>query len=324
MKKSFWSNKKVFITGYEGFLGSWLTKTLLQRGAKIIGLDILTHREKTILTGQDLAQIKIINGSVENLSLMQKIIRTQRVEFIFHLAAQALVGKVLARPVKAFSTNIRGTWNILEAVRQSRCVQAIIVASSDKAYGSTNKLPYKENFSLAGCHPYDVSKSCADLLSYTYFHTYALPACVIRCGNIFGPGDFNFSRIIPDTIRCALEGKTLLVRSDGTFTRDYIYVEDVVAGYLRLASKMTTQHNLYGEAFNFSNGRPLSVLELVKIIYRACQREPDYKILNRALYEIRDQYLSAKKARHMLGWRPKYTLDKALLKTISWYRKIIP
>ncbi len=263
MKNNFWKNKKVLITGYEGFLGSQLTSTLLNYGAKIWGLDIITHRKHTVLSGEELKKINIIRGSVTNFSLVSKIIRENKIEYIFHLAAEALVDECLKNPVRGFSSNIKGTWNVLEAARNNNTIKAIVIASSDKAYGSHKELPYKEGAPLRGNHPYDVSKSCADLIAYTYYHTYNLPVCVTRCGNIFGPGDFNFSRIIPDAIRSAIKGRTLIIRSDGKFTRDYIHVDDIVNGYILLAQKMQ-KLKLFGEAFNFSDEKPISVLKLVK------------------------------------------------------------
>lgn len=319
MDFKFWKNKNVLITGYEGFLGSHLTKALLDLKANICGLDILVRRKQTILSKKDLDKINIIKGSVENFLLVSKIIRENKIEIIFHLAAKSLVNQGLKKPIKTFSTNIRGTWNILEVSRDSDAVKAIIVASSDKAYGNQKNLPYKETFPLCGDHPYDVSKSCADLISYTYYHTYDLPVTITRCGNVFGPGDFNFSRIIPDTIRCALSGKTLLIRSNGKFIRDYIFVDDIINGYIGLAEKLQ-KLKLAGEAFNFSNEDPIIVIELVEKIYQIVGRRPNYRILNEARYEIEHQYLSSKKARRILGWRPKYTLDEGLKKTIKWYK----
>ncbi len=322
MRNEFWENKRVFITGYEGFLGSWLARTLLAQKANIIGLDILTRRKKTILSRKELARIKIIKGSVENFSLISKIVKENKVEFIFHLAAKSLVGYCLDNPLKGFSTNIKGTWNILEACRGKdlKFLKGIIIASSDKAYGSHKNLPYKESFSLAGIHPYDVSKSCADLLANTYFYTYKLPLCVTRCGNVFGPGDFNFSRVIPDTIRTSIKDKRLLIRSNGKYVRDYIYVKDVIGGYLTLGEAMIKSRVL-GESFNFSNERPLSVLEVVKLIYRLMDKKPNYEVLNHARYEIKRQYLSSGKAKRLLGWKPRSALEDGLRETIAWYRE---
>jgi len=321
MKNSYWKDKRVLITGYEGFLGSNLTKALLGFKARVWGLDIETRRHDTILK-DDFGKMKIIRGSVEDYNLLLRIIKTNKIEIIFHLAATSLVGEALKKPFQSFSTNIRGTWNILEAARNSKSVKTIIVASSDKAYGIQKKLPYRENSPLIGVHPYDVSKSCADLIAYTYFHTYGLPVSVTRCGNIFGPGDFNFSRIVPDAIRSIVFNKKLLIRSDGKFIRDYIYVDDIVSGYLKIAESMKKK-KLAGEAFNFSNEFPISVLQLVKMIYKACGRSPNYRILNQARYEIKEQYLCAGKARRILGWEPKYSLDKGLKLTLDWYKEYL-
>lgn len=322
MDTKFWIRKNVLITGYEGFLGSHLTKALLDLKANIYGLDILIRRKRTILSIEDLDKIHIIKGSVEDFLLLSKIIKKDKIEIIFHLAANPLVGQGLQRPMRTFSTNIRGTWNILEASRNNNSVKAIIIASSDKAYGSHKNLPYREDIPLKGIHPYDVSKTCADLLAYTYFYTYGLPVAITRCGNIFGPGDFNFSRIIPDAVRCALANKVLLIRSDGKFTRDYIYVDDIVNGYLVLAQNLK-RPNLAGEAFNFSDENPITVIELVKRIYKLLGKKPNYRILNQANFEIRHQYLSSAKARRVLHWKPKVTLDEGLRRTIAWYRTLL-
>lgn len=323
VNKRFWHGRKILITGYEGFLGSWLTKALLSYNADIIGLDILTGRKETILTRAELKKMKVVTGSVEDYSLLAKLIQNQKIEYIFHLAAQSIVGISNEEPLHTFHTNIAGTWNVLETSRKNNRVKSIIIASSDKAYGIHNKLPYREDYSfLRGSHPYDVSKSCADLIAYTYYNTYRLPVCVTRCGNIYGPGDFHFSRIIPDTIRCAILKKELIIRSDGTFTRDYIYIKDIVDGYLLLAQKMNTGKFL-GEAFNFSNERPMSVLGLVKKIESLSGgNKLQIKIIDEAKHEIRHQYLSARKAKDKLGWKPSYNLECGLKETINWYRTL--
>lgn len=314
----FWKHKRVLVTGYEGFLGSHLTKTLIDSGAKVVGLDIKTRRKHTILK-DDFEKLIIINGSVENFNLLSKILNKYKIDYVFHLAAAALVGESLLDPLVAFSTNIKGTWNCLEACRKYKKIKGVIVASSDKAYGEKNKLPYQEDASLNGNHPYDASKSCADMLAYTYFNTYGLPVCITRSGNIFGPGDFNFSRIIPDAIKSIVLNKVLQVRSNGKFTRDYVYVKDIVAAYLLLAQKMQDP-KLYGEAFNFSNESPLDVIELLKLISKIAKKKINYKILNQAQFEIKHQYLCASKARKVLGWEPKYSLKQGLKDTINWYQ----
>ncbi len=322
MNDKFWRGRRVLISGFEGFLGSHLTCRLLHNHARVVGLDIKTYRPDTIISDKERSKMMTIKGNVQNMPLLSSIIKKEKIEFVFHLAAEALVGKCFDNPLRAFSTNIKGTWSILEAARHNKSVKAIIVASSDKAYGDQIKLPLKESFPLVGRHPYDVSKSCADLLAYTYFHSYGLPVCVTRCGNIFGPGDFNFSRIIPDSIKSALKNKPLFIRSDGKFIRDYIYIQDIVDGYLILAKKMVTS-KIRGESFNFSNENPKSVLAIVRLIYRLMKKKANYEILNLAKYEIKKQYLCSKKARSILGWKPNFSLEEGLKQTICWYRQLL-
>lgn len=319
MNKNFWINKRVLITGFEGFLGSNLTKALLTTKAKVVGLDIKTNRKETILCLADYKKIKVYKGSVTNYKLLQKILHNNSINFIFHLAAEAIVSTGQQKPLKAFESNIKGTWTVLEAARQYGKIEGLVIASSDKAYGSHKKLPYREDTPLIANHPYDVSKSCADLIAHTYAHTYGLPVAITRCGNIFGPGDFNFSRIIPDAIKCALSGKVLLIRSNGKFTRDYIYVDDIVNGYIILAEKLN-KLRLSGEAFNFSDECPLTVLEVIKEISKISLNKIDYKILNIAKYEIKQQFLNSQKTKNFLKWQPRYTFRKGLNKTIDWFK----
>ncbi|MDD5618480.1 MAG: GDP-mannose 4,6-dehydratase [Candidatus Omnitrophica bacterium] len=316
-KNKYWKNKRVLITGYEGFLGSNLAKFLLIRDARIVGIDKVRNRPESVLAGlrDGMACIK---NDISDLNMVNKMINKYKPQVIFHIAAEAIVGEANKDPVKAFKSNIEGTWNILEASRGRKFIEAIVVASSDKAYGSHKVLPYKEDAPLKGSHPYDVSKSCADLICYAYWNTYRVPVCVTRCGNIYGPGDFNYSRVVPDAIRCAIQDKQFKIRSDGKFTRDYVYVEDIVNGYITLAEKMK-KLKLYGEAFNFSDENPITVIEMVKKIYHLSEQKPDYKILNSAKYEIKHQYLCSKKARKVLSWKPEYSLDEGLKKTLKWY-----
>jgi len=318
-KNKYWRNKKVLITGFEGFLGSNLTKTLIGYGAEVRGIDKVKNRPGSVLEGLR-NKIVSIKGDISNIRLIMNIINKYKPQVIFHLAAEAIVGECNKNPIKTFKSNIEGTWNVLEASRDEKFIEAIVVASSDKAYGSHKILPYKEDASLKGNHPYDASKSCADLICYTYWNTYKVPVCVTRCGNIYGPGDFNFSRVVPDAICCALKGKQFIIRSDGKFTRDYVYVEDIVNGYIALAEKMK-KLKLYGEAFNFSDENPITVIEMVKKIYNLTGKKPDYKILNQAKYEIKHQYLCSMKARKILDWKPEHTLDEGLKRAIKWYEK---
>jgi len=318
----FWKNKKVLITGFEGFLGSHLAKAILQTEAKVVGLDIKTLRKETILCRQDYKKMVVYKGSVANRNLVRNVLDKHSINVIFHLAAEAIVSRSHKNPLNTFESNIAGTWEVLEAARRQGNVQAIVVASSDKAYGAHQKLPYREDAPLIANHPYDVSKSCADLIAHTYFHTYGLPIAITRCGNIYGPGDFNFSRLIPDAFRCILSGKTLKVRSDGKFVRDYVYVNDIVSGYIRIA-ELLSRRKLSGEAFNLSDEKPITVVKLLQEISKInrCGNALKYKIMNTAKYEIRKQYLSAAKARRVLGWKPGYSLKEGLKQTAFWYAK---
>ncbi len=318
MNKAFWNRKNVLVTGSEGFLGSNLTLALVNGGARVTGLDIRTNRRHSLLGKTDYGRFRLIRGSVANLGLVKRILADSEPEVIFHLGAEAIVGVCNREPLRAYKSNIEGTWNVLEASRLSGKAKAIVAASSDKAYGIHKVLPYREDAALKGTHPYDVSKSCADLICHTYFNTYGLPVAVTRCGNIYGPGDFNYSRLIPDAVRCALSGKTFQVRSDGKFTRDYVFVDDIVNGYVLLAEQLEKK-KLAGEAFNFSDENPITVLEFLDSLYKALGKEPDYKVLNIAKNEIKHQYLASGKARRVLGWEPRHSLQSGLRKTVKWY-----
>lgn len=316
---NFWQNRSVFITGCTGLLGSWLTKTLLDRGANIVGLirDNVPNSNLYRFRLED--KINSVRGALEDYSILERCLNEYEVDTVFHLGAQAIVGVANRNPLSTFETNIKGTWNILEACRRNSKVKRIVVASSDKAYGQHEQLPYKEDFPLHGMHPYDVSKSCTDLIAYTYYNTYKLPVCVTRCGNIYGGGDLNFNRIIPGTIQSVLSGKPPVIRSDGSFVRDYIYVQDIVYAYLVLAEKMDNL-NIQGEAFNFSNEHPVSVTEIVQAILKVMKREDLAPvIMNEATNEIKYQYLTSEKARTILNWKPQYTLDQGLMDTLHWY-----
>lgn len=274
--------------------------------------------QSNLYQGEHIKKMNIVRGSLEDLAVIERALGEYEIDTVFHLAAQAIVGVANRNPISTFEANILGTWNILEACRKHPLIKRVIVASSDKAYGDQENLPYDENMPLQGKHPYDVSKSCADLISHTYFHTYGLPVCITRCGNLYGGGDLNFNRIIPQTIQLVLNGEAPEIRSDGTFVRDYFYIEDAVQAYLLLAEKME-ENNLAGEAFNFSNEIQLTVLELVEKILKKMNSNLKPKVLNQGSNEIKHQYLSAEKARKLLNWTPAYTIDEGLEKTIEWY-----
>ncbi|UZD74870.1 GDP-mannose 4,6-dehydratase [Bacillus siamensis] len=316
---SFWKNKNVFVTGCTGLLGSCLVKELIDQGANVTGLVRDTVLKSNLYQGEQVKQMNIVQGALEDLDVIERALGEYEIDTVFHLAAQAIVGVANRNPISTFEANILGTWNILEACRRHPLIKRVIVASSDKAYGDQPALPYDENMPLQGKHPYDVSKSCADLISHTYFNTYGLPVCITRCGNLYGGGDLNFNRIIPQTIQLVLNGEAPEIRSDGTFIRDYFYIEDAVEAYLLLAEKME-ELNLAGEAFNFSNEIQLTVLELVKKILKAMDSDLKPKVLNQGSHEIKHQYLSAEKARKLLNWTPAHTIDEGLEKTIEWYK----
>jgi CDP-glucose 4,6-dehydratase len=268
-------------------------------------------------------QVNTVRGDVSDRDLIERALGEYEVEVVFHLAAQTIVGVANRNPVSTLATNIGGTWNALEACRRSPKVSSIVVASSDKAYGDQEHLPYDETMPLQGRHPYDVSKSCADLIAQTYAATYDLPVAITRCGNFYGGGDLNWSRVVPGTIRSLLRGERPVIRSDGNFVRDYFYIEDGAAAYMLLAERLASDPALRGQAFNFSNESQISVLELVELILRKMKSPLRPEILNQASHEIRHQFLSAERARTVLNWRPKFTLDTGLDRTLAWYREFL-
>jgi len=315
----FWRDRSVLITGCTGLLGSWLTAELVQRGAMVTGLVRDLVPRSRLYTDRSHEKINVVRGSIEDLAILERSIAEYEVDTVFHLAAQTIVGVANRDPLGTFEANIKGTWNILEACRRVGRVSRIVVASSDKAYGDCEILPYDETTPLQGEHPYDVSKSCADLICRAYYTSYQLPVCITRCGNFYGGGDLNFNRLVPDTIRSALAEKPLLIRSDGTYIRDYFYAKDGALAYLHLAEQMH-RPEILGEAFNFSNELQISVVEMVqKILLIMGKSELQPVILNQATNEIKHQYLSAAKARKLLNWEPKYTLELGLQETIDWY-----
>ena len=316
----FWQDRRVLVTGCAGLVGSATVRELVSRGAHVVGLvRDQVARSELVRSGLD-RRIDLVRGAVEDETLLRRIVAEYEIETVIHLAAQTIVGVANRSPMSTFETNIKGTWCLLEAVRQSGRQPQVIVASSDKAYGEQSELPYTESAPLAGRHPYDASKSCADILALTYHHTYRLPVCVTRCGNFFGGGDLNFNRIVPGTIRSVLRGERPLIRSDGSYVRDYFYVKDGAAAYLHLAECMARQQEVAGHAFNFSTEIQVSVLELVGLILRLMGSRLQPDVRNEATNEIRHQYLSAAKARSMLGWRPGCSLETGLVETIAWYR----
>ena len=316
---TFWRDRPVFVTGGTGLVGSWLVRRLLEQGADVVCLVRDWVPQSELIRGQLLEHVKIVRGDVCDEPLLERALGEYEIATVIHLAAQTIVGIANRNPLSTFATNIQGTWSLLEACRRSPTVKQIVVASSDKAYGDQPVLPYDETTPLQGQHPYDVSKSCADLIAHTYAKTYGLPVCITRCGNFYGGGDLNWNRIVPGTIRSIVRGERPVIRSDGRFVRDYFYVEDGAAAYMLLAERMAARPELWGEAFNFSNELQITVLDLAQRILALMRSSLELDIRNEANNEIIHQYLSARKAREMLAWEPLYTLESALERTIAWY-----
>lgn len=319
-EKTFWEDRNILVTGCTGLLGSWLTESLVSMKANVIGLVRDSVPKSKFYESKLFNNIVTVRGEIENYSLLERVINEYEINTVFHLAAQTIVTIANRNPISTFKSNIEGTWNILEACRKSELISRIIVASSDKAYGDQPILPYDEKTPLEGRHPYDVSKSCADLICRSYFETYKLPVCVTRCGNFYGGGDLNFNRIIPGTIKSIFYQKRPLIRSNGSPLRDYFYVLDGVDAYILLAEKMENK-DIHGESFNFSTEQPYSVLDVVQKIIDLMGGSLKPELLNQSTNEIQDQYLSSKKAKKLLNWDSKFKLDNGLKETINWYTK---
>lgn len=319
-----WRDRTVFVTGATGLVGSWLVRALVDAGARVVTLVLDHDPQSELLRSGTIARTTVVNGRLEELSDLERAIAGNDVDTVFHLGAQTLVGTALRDPLGTMEANVRGTWNLLEACRrQAGTVKRVVVASSDKAYGDVDVLPYTEDTPLHGRHPYDVSKSCTDLLAQTWHHTYGTPVVIARCGNIYGGGDLNWSRLVPGTIRSLHRGERPIVRSDGKFLRDYVYVQDAVAAYLTMAEALD-RPGVAGAGFNFGPGRPHPVMDVIAAIARKMEREELTPIVrNEARAEIRDQYLDSTRATELLGWKPRWDLDAGLGPTIAWYRNFL-
>lgn len=320
---TFWRDRPVFVTGATGLLGGWLVRRLLEQGADIVCLVRDWVPQSELVCARLIDRVKIVRGDLRDREVLERTLAEYEIDSVFHLAAQTIVGIANGNPISTFESNIQGTWNVLEACRRSPKVRAIVVASSDKAYGEQKQLPYTEDCPLQGRHPYDASKSCADLIAQTYAATYGLPVAITRCGNFYGGGDLNWNRIVPGAIRSVLRGERPVIRSDGQFVRDYFYVEDGAAAYMLLAEKLRGSPEFAGSAFNFSNEAQVTVLELVERILTRMGSALVPDVRNEASNEIRRQYLCAERARRLLNWAPLFTLDQGLERTIHWYREFL-
>jgi len=320
LNRAFWIDRPTFVTGGTGLVGSWLVKRLLESGADVVCLVRDWVPQSELVRTGNVERVKVVRGDIRDREILERALGEFEIDTVIHLAAQTIVTIANRNPISTFETNIAGTWNVLEACRRSPRVKQVVMASSDKAYGDQEILPYDEDTPLQGQHPYDVSKSAADLIANTYAKSFDLPVIITRCGNFYGGGDLNWNRIIPGTIRSVLRGQRPIIRSDGEYIRDYFYVEDGAAAYMLLAEQLASRSELKGQAFNFSNEIQVSVRAIVDQILKTMKSDLTPEIRNEANNEIRHQYLSAEKARRDLGWKPKFTLESGLQKTIDWYK----
>jgi len=320
LNHAFWLDRPTFVTGGTGLVGSWLIQRLMDVGADVVCLVRDWVPQSEAVRRGNLERVKIVRGDIRDREVLERTLGEFEIDTVIHLAAQTIVTIANRNPISTFETNIAGTWNVLEACRRSPRVKQIVVASSDKAYGDQEVLPYDENTPLQGQHPYDVSKSAADLIAYTYAKSFDLPLAITRCGNFYGGGDLNWNRIIPGTIRSVLRGQRPVIRSDGEYIRDYFYVEDGAAAYMLLAEQLAARQELKGQAFNFSNEIQVTVREIVNQILKEMRSDLTPDIRNEVSNEIRHQYLNAEKARRELDWKPMFNLEDGLRKTIDWYK----
>lgn len=317
---SFWKNRNTFVTGATGFIGAHVVRHLVEAGARVVCLQRDAVRTNALDFFNLRAQVTVINGPLEDYALLERILNEYEIDAVFHLAAQAIVGAANRSPLSTFEANIRGSYFLLEACRVSQPIKRVVVASSDKAYGSHAQLPYLEDYPLLGLFPYDASKVCTDVLARSFANSYNTPVAVTRFANVYGPGDMNLSRIIPGTILSVLRDEAPIIRSDGTPLREFIYVDDVARGYLTLAEQIET---VRGEAFNFGAGEPVQMLALVNRIIQLAGKEgqlaPRVLLQQKIEREIDAQFLSAEKAASRLGWRAEVELDEGLRRTLAWY-----
>jgi CDP-glucose 4,6-dehydratase len=320
---SFWMDRPTFVTGGTGLVGSWLVRRLVAAGADVVCLVRDWVPQSELVRTGTLDQVKVVRGDIRDREVLERSLGEYEIDTVIHLAAQTIVTIANRNPISTFESNIAGTWNILEACRRSPRVKQIVVASSDKAYGDQEELPYHENTPLQGRHPYDASKSCADLIAHMYAASYDLPVAITRCGNFYGGGDLNWNRIVPGTIRSILRGQNPVIRSNGEYVRDYFYVEDGAAAYMHLAEHLAVNPGLKGQAFNFSNEIQMTVSEIVEKILFQMESKLQPNILNETSNEIIHQYLSADKARTQLNWKPLFDFEQGLNLTIAWYKNFL-
>ena len=320
---NFWLDRPTLVTGATGLVGAWLVRRLVASGADVLCLMRDWVPQSELTQSGIIERVKVVRGDVRDQALLERALGEYEIDTVINLAAQTIVTIANRNPVSTWETNVQGTWALLEACRRSPAVKQIVMASSDKAYGDSDTLPYDEETPLRGRHPYDASKSCSDIISQAYAASFRLPLVVTRCGNFYGGGDLNWNRIVPGTIRSVLRGQRPVIRSDGQYVRDYFYVEDGAAAYMLLAERLAEDAKLVGRAFNFSNETQVTVLEITEKILRLMRSDLKPDVRNEATNEIRHQYLSSARARQELNWKPLFTLDEGLQRTIDWYRSFL-
>jgi len=320
---SFWRDRPTLVTGATGLVGSWVVKRLRALQADVVCLVRDWVPQSELVMSHQLDQVKVVRGDVRDQALLERALGEYEIDTVIHLAAQTIVPIAARNPISTFESNIGGTWTLLEACRRSPLVKQVVTASSDKAYGDHDGRSYDEDTPLKGRHPYDASKSCADLIAQSYASVFEVPVAITRCGNFYGGGDLNWNRIVPGTIRSVLRGQRPVIRSDGRSVRDYFYVEDGAAAYLTLAEQLSSRPELRGQAFNFSNETPVAVLDLVQRILGLMGSRLAPEVRNEARHEIARQTLTAQKARRVLGWSPSFSLDDGLRRTIDWYAEAL-
>jgi CDP-glucose 4,6-dehydratase len=319
---SFWKDRPTLVTGATGFVGGRLAMKLVRCGARVVSLARGRVATSELVRSGVAEQVTLLRGDIRDRDMLESVLRRYEIDTVMHLAGQAIVSVALRDPLSTLEANVLGTWNLLEACRRAGSVKQVVTASSDKAYGTSQCLPYTEDTPLQGQHPYDTSKACADSIARAYASSYGLPVAVTRCANLFGGGDFNYDRIVPGTIRSVLRGEAPVIRSDGKFTRDFLYIEDGVDAYMALAEGLASRADLRGQAFNFSANQPTLMLDLVHHIIRLMQSTLEPVILDNASHELRAQHLCADKARELLRWSPRVSLEQGLIESIAWYREV--
>ena len=320
MADAHWRDRPVFVTGATGLLGGWLVRRLVEAGAEVTALVRGDARASSLLSSDEWQRVRVVRGDIRDGEVVRHALESAGADTVLHVAAQAIVGEANREPEPTLDINIRGTWTVLEAIRRVSSVKAVVSASSDKAYGDHDVLPYSERTALRGAHPYDASKACADMLSHMYAVTFGMPLAITRCGNFFGGGDLNWNRIVPGTIRSVLKGERPVIRSDGTLIRDYFYIEDGAFATMELARALSHREDIRGEAFNFSYEMPLDVITFSRRILARMGSPLAPDVRGEAHHEIQRQWLTAGKARDLLGWTPRFTLDEGLDRSIAWYR----